>query len=125
LYRFDSAREPYALETVPVEDLVRHNVPDDGELLLILTRAGNLNVRDGGTGEFMWSVRVSPPFAEDFHEHTDKAILPDILTLRGHAYVSLPNEGRIADIDLEKRAVVGTFETGGEPTRLILIEAGG
>jgi hypothetical protein len=125
LYRLDAARQPYVFETLPVNASVRQNVNDDGSLLLVLTRAGVLQVRDGGNGELIRTVAVSAPFDEELHEHVDKAILPDILTLGDLAYVSLPHEGRIAEVDLQQGTVIRYLEVGGEPTRLRLLKAGG
>ena len=48
-------------------------------------------------------------------------MLPDIETLDGKAYVSLPHEGRVAVVDLETAEVVRYFDTGGEPVRMSLI----
>jgi hypothetical protein len=84
-----------------------------------------LQVRDGGTGELIRTVAVSAPFDEELDEHVDKAILPDILTLGDLAYVSLPHEGRIAEVDLQQGTVIRYLEVGGEPTRLRLLKAGG
>jgi hypothetical protein len=108
-----------------VDAAVRQNVNDDGSLLLVLTRAGVLQVRDGGSGELIRTVTISAPFAEEFHEHVDKAVLPDIVTLGNLAYVSLPHEGRIAEVDLQHGTVIRYLEVGGEPTRLRLLKAGG
>ncbi len=120
LYRLDLAVEPYVFETIPVASSVQVNTSHDGAYLLALTRAGVLEIRDGGTGDLLRSVEVSKPFAADFHEHTDKAVLPDILTLGGLAYVSLPTEGAIAEVDLEAGEVIRHLDIGGEPTRLVL-----
>lgn len=125
LYRLDAARQPYVFETLSVDASVRQNVNDDGSLLLVLTRAGVLQVRDGGSGELIRIVTVSAPFDKEFHEHVDKAILPDIQTLGNLAYVSLPHEGRIAEIDLQQGTVIRYLEVGGEPTRLRLLKADG
>ena len=125
LYRLDAARQPYVFEVLPVDASVRQNVNDDGSLLLVLTRAGVLQVRDGGNGELIRTVTISAPFAEEFHEHVDKAVLPDILTLGNLAYVSLPHEGRIAEVDLQRGRVIRYLEVGGEPTRLRILKAGG
>ena len=65
---------------------------------------------------------MSKPFAKDYHEHVDKAILPDIKSMRGKAYVSLPHEGRIAVVDLETAEILRYVDVGGEPTRIVLAE---
>ncbi len=120
-YRLDMARRPYEFETIPVESSVQYATSGDGRYLLVLTRAGVLEIRDGGNGKLQRSVPVTAPFAKDFHEHTDKAVLPDILVAGGSAYVSLPNEGRIAQVDIDRGKVLRRLEVGGEPTRLILV----
>jgi len=120
-YRLDLAHQPYAFETVPVESSVQYATSDDGRFLLVLTRAGVLEIRDGGSGELLRSVPVTTPFAKDFHEHTDKAVLPDILVSGSSAWVSLPNEGRIAQVEIETGKVLRHLDVGGEPTRLILV----
>ena len=121
LYRLDLAKEPYAFDTLPVPSSIQVNVSPDGALLLVLTRAGVLEIRDGGTGAVLREVHVAAPFAKDFHEHTDKAVLPAIEVLNGRAYVSLPLEGKIAEVDLESGKVLKNIETGGEPTRIVLV----
>jgi hypothetical protein len=82
-----------------------------------------LEIRDGRSGEIRRSVVVSGPFVGEYHEHVDKAILPDIKTLGTNAYVSLPHEGRIAVVDIEKATISRYLETGGEPTRIALVVA--
>ncbi len=122
LYRLDLGQETYAFDTISVASSVQVNVSSDGALLLVLTRAGTLEIRDGGSGDLLRTVEVSRPFAKDFHEHTDKAVLPDILTMGARAFVSLPPEGKIAEVDLEKGVVIRYLKIGGEPTRLVLMQ---
>jgi hypothetical protein len=45
--------------------------------------------------------------------------------LHGKAYVSLPHEGRIAVVGLESAEVERYIETGGEPTRIVLVQVDG
>ena len=125
LYRLDAAHEPYAFEILPVEDSIQQNVSEDGSLLLVLTKAGVLQIRDGGSGELIRTVTVSKPFDQELCENVGKAILPDIVTLGDRAYVSLPHEGRIAVVHLSDGAVIRHLQVGGEPTRLVLVQAGG
>lgn len=124
LYRMDTAVQPYNLTKVAVGAAIRQRTTDDGELLLILDRSGRFEIRDGSTGELLRSVVVSGPFEGSYHEHVDKAILPDIKTLEGKAYVSLPHQGRIAVVDLATAEVDRFVEVGGEPTRIVLVYVG-
>ncbi len=120
LYRLDLARQPYSFDILPLNSSIQQNVNDNGSLLMVLLRSGVLEIRDGGNGELLRSVSISKAFDAEFHEHVDKAILPDIQTLGGLAYVSLPHEGRIAEVDLQTAKVVRYLEIGGEPSRLRL-----
>jgi len=123
LYRLDTARKSYRFQVVPVESSIQQIVNEDGSRLLALTRAGTLEIRDGHSGKLLRTVTVCKPFDKELHEHVDKAVLPDIRTLGTRAYVSLPHEGRIAEVDLEKGVVVRQLEVGGSPTRLLLVAA--
>lgn len=125
IYRFDPATEPYRLEVVPLEPSMRQWTTEHGKYLLSLARSGVLEIRDGRSGEMLRSVAVSGPFIGDYHEHVNKAILPDIKSLGTVAYVSLPHEGRIAVVDLETAEIMRYLETGGEPTRIALVVAAG
>lgn len=122
LYRMDAAHEPYAFEVLPLQSSIQQNVNSDGSLLLVLLRSGVFEIRDGGSGELLRIVTLSAAFAAEFHEHVDKAILPDIQTLGDLAYVSLPHEGRIAEVDLRTAEVLRYLEIGGEPSRLRLLK---
>ena len=82
-----------------------------------------MQIRDGASGDLLRSVEVCKAFTDDYHEHVDKAILPDIKSMNGDAYVSLPHEGRIAIVDLETGKIKRYLETGGEPTRIVLMQA--
>jgi hypothetical protein len=125
LYRLDAAVQPYELSTIVVSDAIRQWTTEDGQLLLLLNRNGKFEVRDGGSGEVLRSVQVSGPFVGEYHEHVDRAILPDIKTMDGRAYVSLPHEGRIAVVTLEDARVERYINIGGEPTRIVLVHVGG
>ena len=123
IYRLDAAVEPYTLEVLPLGASIRQWSTEGGELLLSLTRGGVLQIRDGASGDLLRSVEVCKAFTDDYHEHVDKAILPDIKSMNGDAYVSLPHEGRIAIVDLETGKIKRYLDTGGEPTRIVLIQA--
>ena len=123
IYRLDTGKEPYELEVLPLEPSLRQWSAEEGQYLLSLSRAGVLEIRDGDTGQLRASVQVSGPFEDDYHEHTDKAVLPDIKSLRGDAYVTLPHEGRVAIVDLATGKVERHIDVGGEPTRLVVVDA--
>ncbi|TDI62034.1 MAG: hypothetical protein E2O89_08260, partial [Alphaproteobacteria bacterium] len=53
LYRLDAAREPYTFDILPIEASIRQNITEDGSLLLVLTKTGVLEIRDGGSGELI------------------------------------------------------------------------
>jgi zinc transport system substrate-binding protein len=123
IYRLDPAAEPYEFTVVPLDFSIRQASARDGELFLSLTRGGVLQIRDGDSGAVVHATRVSAPFEDDYHEHVDKAILPDIRALGDNAYVSLPHEGRVAVVNLDSGEVSRYLETGGSPTRIVLVDA--
>jgi hypothetical protein len=125
LYRLDASREPYVIESVPVNPSVRQSVTEDGDLLLSLTRDGVLETRDGSNGSLLRTLNVSMPLSKDPHEMLDKAILPDIEAVDDLIYVSLPHEGRIAVVDLVGNKIVRYLDVGGQPTRLLVVESAG
>ncbi len=122
LYRLDASHQPYAFTVLPVESSIRQGVSPDGTYLLSLSRAGVLDIRSGDTGELMHAVTVAEPFVKEYHEHVDKAILPDIAVAEDHAYVSLPHQGKIIQVNLETAKVAKTIDIGGEPTRLLALD---
>ncbi len=123
LYRFDPAKEPYAFETLEVESAIQQSTSEDGNYLLVYSRSGTLDIRDGGSGELLRQVEISKPFAKEYHEHVDKAILPDIGTLGSKAYISVPPEGVVVEVDLEAGQLLRRIAVGGEPSRVIIVEA--
>ena len=122
LYRLDGGRQPYVLDVLPVDASIRQNSTANGMLLLVLNRSGVFEVRDGGSGELIHSITVSAPFEGEYDEHVDKAILPDIQSSGNLAYITLPHEGRIAEVDMQEGALIRHLEVGGEPTRLRLLK---
>lgn len=122
LYRLDLKQEPWRFDVLPVSRSIQQRVSDDGRYLLILTRAGALQIHDGASGELVNEVLVSSPLKDDLHEHVDKAILPGITSLDGKAYVTLPHEGRIVEVDIETAQITRAILTGGEPTRIVVVE---
>jgi hypothetical protein len=123
LQRLDLKREPYVIESLPVDSSIQQNASPDGKYLLVYTRNGMLDIRDGGTGELIDQIRVSRPFDQEYHEHVDKALLPDIRFLGGRVYISLPHEGRIAELTLDPAEVLRYIDVGGEPTRMVAMPA--
>jgi hypothetical protein len=53
----------------------------------------------------------------------DKALLPDIRFLGDLVYISLPHEGRIAELQLPSGEVLRYIEVGGQPTRMVAVPA--
>jgi hypothetical protein len=121
MLRLDLAVEPYAFQAVPVDSVIQRGTTEDGEFLILYSRNGRLDIRDGGTGELLRRVKVSRKFNAEYHEHVDKALLPDIVTLGRRAYISIPPEGVIVEIDLDRGKVLRRIRLGGEPTRLIAV----
>jgi hypothetical protein len=120
IYRLDAGEEPLAFDVLPVEKSVRQGTSADGNYLFILTYAGMLEIRDGATGEVLHRLEVSGPFDPDIEEKIDRAVMPDFQTFRDHVFLSLPHEGRVAEIDPAAGKIVRYIETGGEPTRLAI-----
>lgn len=124
LYRLHTSKEPYTLTAVPLRDrALRVRTTEDGSHLLGLTFSGTLQVRNASTGELLREIAVSRPFDPNLHEHTDKASLPDLVARGTVAWISLPHEGRVVEVDIAAGAVQRVIETGGEPTRLVLVAA--
>ncbi len=123
LYRLDTARQPYRFNTMPVDASIHQRVTDDRRYLLVLTWSGDLQIRDGWSGALVRIVKVAKPFAEDLRENTDKAVLPDIDTEGKRAYVSVPHQGQIAEVDLDAGSILRVIDTGGQPTRVVLLKA--
>jgi len=48
--------------------------------------------------------------------------LPEMATVGNLVYITLPQEGRIAVVDLEKTEVVQYLDVGGQPTRIVVIQ---
>lgn len=123
LQRLDLKQEPYTIESLPVNRSIQQNASPDGKYLLVYTRDGMLDIRDGGTGELFTQVRVSRAFDQEYHEHVDRALLPDIRFLDGRVYISLPHEGRIAEVNPDTAEVIRYIEVGGNPTRMVALPA--
>lgn len=124
ILRLDTTKQPYEFQAVPVNSAIQRGSTDDGEFLVLYSRTGQLEIRDGGTGDLLREVKVSESFDADYHEHVDKALLPDIVTLGHRAYVSIPPEGTLVEVDLDSGEVERTLQLGGEPTRMLIVPAG-
>ncbi|MFF2655707.1 hypothetical protein [Streptomyces sp. NPDC058045] len=98
---------------------LRTTVTQGGKRLLVLTHQGWLQIRDGRTGALRREVRVDRPYPLDYHEHTDKAEMPDLATGNGTVHVSLPRSGRLLTVDLDSGKVVRRVDLGGMPTRIV------
>lgn len=123
LYRMDLKVQPWRFDVLPVDKAIQQRVTEDGRYLLVLTRAGDLLIHDGTSGEFRRKIRIATAIEDDLHEHVDKAILPAIATADGSAFVSLPHEGRIVQVGIEAGIVEETYDIGGEPTRVIVLSS--
>ena len=75
----------------------------------------------GRDGTLIKEIKVSEPFLGDWFEDVGKAILPDIESHNGVAYIPLTHEGSIAEIDLEEGKVKRYIDIGGFPTRIVLL----
>jgi len=124
ILRLDSRRQPYAFETVPVNAAIQKGITADGRYLLLYSRDGTLDIRDGGTGESLRTVRISRKFASEYHEHVDKALLPEIITDGNSAWITIPPKGQLVEVDIEAGKVKRRLKIGGQPTRLVLVRAG-
>jgi DNA-binding beta-propeller fold protein YncE len=123
LQRLDLATEPYVIESLTVDASIQQNTSPDGEYLLVYSRSGMLDIRHGGTGELIHQVQVSRAFDQAYHEHVDKALLPDIRFLGDRVFISLPHEGRIAEVQLQSGEVTRYIDVGGQPTRMVAVSA--
>ena len=121
LYRLDAAADDYQFDRLAVESSIRQDVTKDGEYLLILSKDGHLTLRDGFDGSFIRKVKVSEPFDGVWNEDVSKAILPDIVSHNGIAYISLTHEGRVVEVDLKEGKVNRYVDIGGFPTRMVLL----
>ena len=121
ILRLDPGREPYRFQSIPVNAAIQRDTTQDGRYLLLYTRDGQLEIRDGRSGRLRRTVTISAPFDSEYHEHVDKALLPDIRTLGQVAYITIPPEGVIVEVDIRRGRVLRRIEVGGEPTRLLIV----
>lgn len=123
ILRLDTRKLPYVFESIPVNAAIQRGVTEDGNFILLYSRDGILDIRDGATGESLRTVKVSRQFDSEYHEHVDKALLPGIVTRGNTAYITIPPEGVIVEVDILAGKVVRKIEVGGQPTRLVLVKA--
>ncbi len=119
LLRLDTQREPYAFDSIPVDSSIQQGTTPDGARLLVYSRKGTFDIRDGGSGELLHQLKVSQPFDAEYHEHVDKALLPDIVSSGNRAWITIPPEGVIVEVDIEAGRELRRIRTGGQPTRLV------
>ena len=124
ILRLDSRQQPYSFQSIPVNAAIQRGVTEDGSLILLYSRDGTLDIRDGGSGQSLRTVQVSRAFSSEYHEHVDKALLPDILTMGKLAYITIPPEGVIVEVDVLAGTVLRRFDIGGQPTRLVAVRSG-
>lgn len=122
LQRLDPSRQPYVFETIPVESVIQTAVTEDGNYLVLYSRKGQLDIRDGGTGSLLHTLPISQGFAAEYHEHVDKALLPGIVFIGGNAWVTVPTEGAVVEVELSTGKELRRIAIGGEPTRLVVVE---
>lgn len=121
ILRLDSRQQPYAFQSIAVNAAIQRGVTEDGNFILLYSRDGTLDIRDGGTGESLRTVRVSTKFDSEYHEHVDKALLPEIVTLGNSAWITIPPKGEIVEVDIAAGKVLRRIKTGGQPTRLVAV----
>lgn len=124
ILRLDGRKQPYAFESIPVNAAIQRGVTEDGSFILLYSRDGTLDIRDGGTGESLRKLRVSRKFDSEYHEHVDKALLPEIVTIGNVAYITIPPKGLIVEVDILAGKVLRKIRIGGQPTRLVVVRAG-
>jgi len=81
-------------------------------------------IRDGVDGKLLREVRVSTPFPE-WEEDVSGAIMPSIVATNALAYISIPQRGTIAEVDIRAGKLIRYLMIGGKPTRLVLLDASG
>lgn len=121
ILRLDAGREPYRFQSIPVDAAIQRETTRDGRYLLLYTRDGQLEIRDGRSGRLRRTVTISASYDSDYHEHVDKASLPDIRSHGQRAYVTIPMEGVVVEVDIRRGRVLRRIEVGGEPTRLLIV----
>lgn len=122
MLRLDSRARPYTIEAIPVNAVIQREATADGSYLLLYSRDGTLDIRDGATGSLLHTVSVSAPFDSEYHEHVDKALLPGIAISGNIAYITIPPQGMIVEVDIVGGKVLRKISVGGQPTRLVLVK---
>jgi len=111
------------IKLVPLDSILyaRGTTPS-GEMLLVLLQNGMFQIRDGVDGKLLREVRVSTPFPE-WEEDVSGAIMPSIVATNALAYISIPQRGTIAEVDIRAGKLIRYLMIGGKPTRLVLLDA--
>lgn len=122
LLRLDAGKRRYKFKAVPVDASIQQGTTPDGSLLLVYSRNGTLDLRDGRSGKLKRQLTISRPFDAEYHEHVDKALLPDIIATAERAWITLPTEGAIVELDLAAGKEVRRLAVGGQPTRMVLVK---
>lgn len=122
LQRLDTRSQPYVFTAIEVDSSIQQRTTADGRYLLVYSRSGTLDIRDGVSGALRHQLRVSRAFDAQYHEHVDKALLPDIVSSGKRAWISIPPEGVIVEVDVPAGKELRRLATGGQPTRLVLVE---
>lgn len=100
----------------------RYNTSDDGRTLLILLRNGELHVHDGHSGKHRHRVPLSTPLSGT-ERTTAGATDPSIAIHGQRAFITLPHAGEVVAVDFVDNAeLTGRWQTGGRPTRLVIVE---
>lgn len=119
IYRLNTGAGAYRLEPVEAYGAIRVAATPAGTKLLLLGADGTLRGLDGRTGRLLWSAKIASAFPDDLDEDAGQATMPDIRPWGERAaWVSLPHEGRVVLVDLERGEALRSVVTGGAPTRL-------
>ena len=113
------------LKPVPLGSmLMARTMSADKKHIFVLLQNGNLEVRNGHTGDLIRSIIVSTPFPA-MDEDVTGALMPSIAAWENRAYVSLPQSGIIAEVEWLEGKLLRSLTIGGAPSRLVLIEGKG
>jgi hypothetical protein len=93
---------------------------EHGERLVVLVEDGSVHVFNPGTWESLGTLRVTEPF-QCFGD--DPA--PRLAVSQGFAYVSLPEQGQVLEINVETVEVARTLTVGGTPSGVAVFGWGG
>jgi len=109
LARIDTQITPYPLPAQPV----RFGFDREGTLVAI-TANGQLHTLEAASGKVLRSLQVSEPIAAT----GEGAVRPGLALGDGVAYVSLPSQGEVLEVELRSLEVKRRFAVGGTPASL-------